>query len=365
MNKDFSEAITINNKCIGKINNVLLMKYEIEIPNEQRIKDISKIEDIIEYQESYFKSNNNFNFLGVINVHYCHENKKYYLVDGQHRYHSIKSLTNKGYKKIDIVIELINIDNINQIKDNYKLINKNTELPEFSEHIDKNIPEKVAEHFFEKYPDIWSKGKKSRRPHLNKNYFQEALGVLTEELKLDSIKMLTELVESYNSKISQWTFENFPGHKQFKEPKKIQEKCNLTNFYLGMYTYKLDDYGYDWVIKIIEQETGNKIKKNTSKRKKPIPKKLRIDSWNKYIGEQNGNAYCVCCTNTVISQLRFHAGHIISEANNGPVTLDNIIPICSECNTSMGIRNMEDYIAEHYPGNLENFYLRNYYTFAI
>ena len=45
----------------------------------------------------------------------------------------------------------------------------------------------------------------------------------------------------------------------------------------------------------------------------------------------------------------WECGHIISEANGGNLDTDNLKPICSGCNKSMGSKNMDDYMKEFYP----------------
>ena len=85
-----------------------------------------------------------------------------------------------------------------------------------------------------------------------------------------------------------------------------------------------------------------------SKRKKvTIPKAIKQLVWNTYIGEQNGAGKCQCCQRTNITQMSFQCGHIISEFNGGKVTIDNLKPICPLCNSSMGTKNMNDFITEH------------------
>lgn len=82
-------------------------------------------------------------------------------------------------------------------------------------------------------------------------------------------------------------------------------------------------------------------------KKKPIPKAIKILVWNKYIGEIHGNGLCQCCKKQTISQMSFHCGHIISEFNGGGITVNNLKPICANCNLSMGTRNMDEFIATH------------------
>ena len=93
--------------------------------------------------------------------------------------------------------------------------------------------------------------------------------------------------------------------------------------------------------------------------KQKIPKKIKDDSWDKYVGKKYGTVLCICCNTTEIQQKNFIGGHIISEKNGGNITIDNIIPICNDCNSSMGTTNMNDFIKKYYPENFYNFTNRN------
>jgi 5-methylcytosine-specific restriction endonuclease McrA len=74
-----------------------------------------------------------------------------------------------------------------------------------------------------------------------------------------------------------------------------------------------------------------------------LSKVIRQLVWNKYIGERNGLGTCWCCRNKTISAFEFEAGHVIPRAKGGPDTVENLRPICSLCNKSMGTENMLDY----------------------
>ena len=39
----------------------------------------------------------------------------------------------------------------------------------------------------------------------------------------------------------------------------------------------------------------------------------------------------------------FECGHVVSEKNGGKPTIDNLRPICSFCNKSVGTMNMEEF----------------------
>ena len=356
----FETKLTHENTTLGTIKSNILFDLPMCIPNIQRIRDDDKVSDIISYQCDFFRKHQRFNIMGVINIHHCLENQTNYLIDGQHRYEALKQMYNKMGHNILIPIECVLVETMNEVKDNYQLINKNTPLPEFPENIDKNIPETVALYFKSKYPNIWSKNSRARRPHIYFNFFQEALGFLTDKLKINSAEKLQEVIETYNSKLSQWDIKQFPDQKSLNE--NIIKKCKELNFYLGMYKHVSDNYGYKWVQAIIEIETGVKITnepKNKSNKNK-IPKKIKNDSWDKYIGKQHGTALCICCNQTQIDSKSFIGGHIISEKNGGLINVDNIIPICSECNSSMGSKNMDIFIQKYYPNNMSNYVNRKY-----
>ena len=179
----FTKYFKIHNKIYGSIKFTTLMGLPVQLPIIQRLKDNNKINEIVKYQEDVFKKTTNFNFIGIINIHCCKEDNKNYLTDGQHRYESIKELINMGYNgNNEVIIEIVIVETKKEYEDNYKIINKNTPLPEFSDTIDKNIPESVFLYFEKKFPNIWKLSNRPSRPFMNKNHFQEAVGFLVESL---------------------------------------------------------------------------------------------------------------------------------------------------------------------------------------
>lgn len=81
-----------------------------------------------------------------------------------------------------------------------------------------------------------------------------------------------------------------------------------------------------------------------SKSKKVVPSTVKRIVWNTYIGENIGKGKCYCCKLTDITQLSFHCGHIVSVINGGSTEIDNLKPICQNCNCSMGTKNMDEFI---------------------
>jgi hypothetical protein len=72
------------------------------------------------------------------------------------------------------------------------------------------------------------------------------------------------------------------------------------------------------------------------KRKKHIPAALREAVWIHRMGRTfEGKCPTTWCKNT-ITVFDFQSGHDIPESKGGPTNLENLIPICSRCNLSMG-----------------------------
>ena len=94
-------------------------------------------------------------------------------------------------------------------------------------------------------------------------------------------------------------------------------------------------------------ENNKKNKKNKkNKNKKYISHALRRLVWNTYINRQVGEHVCLCCESTMISQLNFECGHVISVNNGGKLTLENLRPICTPCNRSMNSKYMVVFMKE-------------------
>jgi hypothetical protein len=79
-------------------------------------------------------------------------------------------------------------------------------------------------------------------------------------------------------------------------------------------------------------------------RKANIPHSLRRAVWNTCIGEDIGSTECYVGCKTKISQMTFECGHIEAESKGGLTVVENLRPICSPCNKSMGTKNMHDFI---------------------
>ena len=71
--------------------------------------------------------------------------------------------------------------------------------------------------------------------------------------------------------------------------------------------------------------------------KEKIPKALREQVWIRWCGDRNFKHKCLVtwCQN-IMTPFSFECGHNIPESKGGTIDIDNLRPICSNCNRSMG-----------------------------
>ena len=123
------------------------------------------------------------------------------------------------------------------------------------------------------------------------------------------------------------TFTGFKKHKCKKKQKKEENKTTRSD--------------------VCHPNNDILITKPKKRRKKKISPQIRFDVWKKYIGNKI-EAKCFCCWKNRITPFTnnntFHAGHIMSEANGGIISIGNLLPICSNCNKDMNATNWDEYI---------------------
>jgi 5-methylcytosine-specific restriction endonuclease McrA len=93
-----------------------------------------------------------------------------------------------------------------------------------------------------------------------------------------------------------------------------------------------------------ELEQGAGASAMPAKNRKPLPSCVRDSVWNHYIGEDINKHRCMCCKKVLISNRRFEVGHVLSVKEGGTDEINNLRPICSPCNHSMGTKNMIDFV---------------------
>lgn len=82
-----------------------------------------------------------------------------------------------------------------------------------------------------------------------------------------------------------------------------------------------------------------------STERRQIDKNVRALVWEKQFGNKL-RAKCPCCEVREITFNNCHISHKVSLANGGSNNQRNLIPLCSQCNQSMGSMNYRDYTSK-------------------
>ena len=83
------------------------------------------------------------------------------------------------------------------------------------------------------------------------------------------------------------------------------------------------------------------------KTKAKIPSAVRKIVWNTYIGKDIIKGKCLCCNAEELTGTNFECGHVKSEKNGGEITIDNLRPICSNCNKSIGSKDIDEFMTRY------------------
>ena len=82
--------------------------------------------------------------------------------------------------------------------------------------------------------------------------------------------------------------------------------------------------------------------------KKHIGNVLRHNVWYRVFGDTT-KEMCYCCNKRVIYRRPrgYQVGHIKPECYGGPTVLENLRPICADCNQRMGTNNMYRFMLDN------------------
>lgn len=214
------------------------------------------------------------------------------------------------------MFRILKLNNIKKIK--RRIININ----------DNNlIIQETYNYFKNKYNYLFTE-KKANRPYINNNIFLNQLTHLYNKNRYNSsqefISKLLKLNENYSKKDKDW----FPSKNKTKNELLIKKIQNKNGLYFGM----LPEIWINHLENIPEYLVESKISQS-----------LRQQVWMKYCNNQL-EMKCICCNTNIINAFNFECGHIHAKALGGENSINNLVPICSLCNKSMGIQNLNKFM---------------------
>jgi len=315
----------------------------------QRIKDKEHLEDIYNGILQYYSINKEVFLPNLISLAQNDKNpNKMIVLDGQHRMGAITKLV-KEYPEISLLTvrtDVYRVENDEEAREIYNIINSSKKVELYTGNIAPYIIPTIKDYFEKRFERYCKKTQNPKGLNINLDQLDRRIQAydLIEKtgVCLDSVDNIIDSIRELNNFYSSQTIDTLIsyGHKEniLKEIKESNE-----DFYLGLYKK------HEWIEKIIElyvkgtpydKQEHYATEKQTKIERKKIPATLRSHVWKKRYTQIMGD--CFCCEKE-ISVHEFECGHIVSVRDGGKNTLDNLEPICKQCNGNMGTINMLSY----------------------
>lgn len=308
-----------------------LVKMGINTPDWQRLISDKHVQQFIDYILTG-KETNQFKqpiLPGCITV--CiDEQKNFYICDGQHRLKALFRVLEEHKIDIEVMCCDIHVKDSTEAEFVFKIVNSNLPMKKLARNVRLSDSNQVVIYFQSKYPNVFKDTDAPRKPHLNARQFSDQLAPVLKESNLTASEAISKLLW-FNKIIEKFDPEDSVAQKA----KEIATQKG--GLYLGIFkpTYSFLTCCFK------DENVINQflLKKEASKQQ--IPKRLRDEVWKTYIGKQyTGN--CYACNN-LLDCSAFECGHVVAEHNGGNTYLTNLRPICSSCNRSCGIQNLDDF----------------------
>ena len=284
-------------------------KRDIVIPKIQRGISDERLNILEKRERQYFKENNTYNFC-MSSIVVCKINKKFHIIDGQHRVNLMKKLFHEG-ENFDVLVTTFKVKTEEEIDNLYLRINESLPCALSTESAQIYIlANDVIKEYLEKYKDFFKTSDKPNKPNMKRLDFEQKINEIAKET--DPRKF----IEARNREIKQMLKEGklAPTDSQRK-------KCENAEFYLGLVN--------DW----LEPEPP-------TKRDDKIPKYIRDEVWLKTFSDKVFGK-CATCKKKISITDDYDCAHIISVKNGGKTVPNNLVPMCRRCNTSLGSKNLK------------------------
>lgn len=303
------------------------------VPSYQRASMNSHVDELYDKVKSYYEKHKDIMFTGSISVSSFEHGKEWMVFDGQHRLLVLQRLR-KEYPIDSILIRVdkYTVSNDEEAHALYQIINQSEKVELYRSISESSASSHVEKWFMSNFDSYW---KKSERPvllNVNKNEVMKrmkACGYFDKPIH-EIINALEKRLEFYKG-VSDETWRLW-GIDMDSKRKTLVTK---DHFYFGLYRK------YEWIPRLF-QETQDHACVDVVRKRDALPKKRRIDVWNKrFEGHMSGK--CYCCQKEISYQQGYHCGHIISVHDGGTNDLTNLEVVCSTCNEDMGTMNMKIY----------------------
>ena len=306
-------------------------------PNQQGSLDDNKVDSMIqEYLEHpHFLKFKNRIIIAILN-------KKWYLVDGQHRIEMAQRCYIENSKNDEFTFCWFYCNEEQQMRQLFSSLNKDSIKNEMYINTDdrhKYMIDIFMDLFKTNYQHLFNKSKKDNSRIFSIQEIRDKLIQIkyfesfnhAKECYLDLIQKNNEFFNlcNYDKDIHYGNIDNYYKDDQSRIHNKFIIPCKNCKF-------------LDW----LQTNDNIYLHHQQKKLKKPISKGIKEKVWFHEFNNQLEGICPISRCQTILKKSGkggFQAGHIVSEYNGGKTEFMNLRPICANCNQSMGNKNWCDY----------------------
>ena len=321
-----------------------LQQKIIKLPDFQREIDMGKVQEIFDKFIELHKNEENYFIKHGYALSLCKigDNKELWVVDGQHRLKVLENIVAQGYNPY-ILIRIELCDTLNEMKNDYKLLNTNSDLPIVYTSFENEFTQKLLIDLKNKYKAKYNRSfcnSKKETNHTNRMHIDRWLELFDPEKieKIEKVDLdaLDIRLMDINNQINTHMLEG--KNNDFYIKTRDRGIIVDTQFYLNLRNINWSEAFYNG---------GDIVYTPCNYTKKAIPKALKKSVFCRDFGDKEYIGTCWVC-GISIDRDTSHIGHIKSEVTGGKAVLDNLRAICITCNLSMGSENMDDFKQQNY-----------------
>lgn len=329
-----------------------LSKANLQTPECQRLLDENRVEFIYDSLKQSLKNASEPVVAGCLVI--CRTNDDQgscsWLVDGNHRLHAYLRLLKEDGHDQTLMCNYILVEDEEEAERIFDQVNQSTPLPDLPKGVSMANPAAVGNHFQQKYKKIFSPSKVCRKPSLNLDLFIQAIARVFEQRKDLSAEDVIRMLEGQNTVFqrSSWLLWKRKGMTQTKIEECKRKATEKGELYFGMsgnFEWMNGLFGLEEEVAdelVVEATSGRQLEEKP--RKRPTIS-LAMRNCVAAKGTKNGELCCYCCKR-VIHVNDMDVGHLISHHSGGSSLLPNLVAMCRGCNTSIGKKNVNEYMKE-------------------
>lgn len=345
-NKAKTIAITFK-KLVEIVNSGILVNPIIQVALDEK-----KVDDIcntwLKHQEFILTER------PLLILVFEHEkNKKmeneYILVDGQHKLNAAVKLSNEKNIEDSLTVTFMKIDDTKKIDVLFEIINTDSQKVGkwiFTNHFKRKFLTTMKKQMMEKYKGCYAEKIKPQIltidqffDKLEEHGFLKEYDEPDENTEMPQMEILMEKLDECNAKFykDKNYLENAMNEKDdfYEDEKQILKKFKNCMF------LKRNNFCEYYCACLCNEKID--VKHTHKSVRSTISVQLKTQVWQNEFGEsRRGTCPVKGCTQD-IRRGDFRCGHIISLFNQGVSSLNNLRPICANCNHIMGTRNWPEY----------------------